>query len=194
MIKGIFWDFDGVITSEKMGSPTITSYISKYTGLPYDLVNTEYRKYNNDMLYGRITHKDMWASFCDAIGRKVPYEILSEAFLNVKLDPKVIDIIRGYKDKYLIGMITDNKVDRIEAILDHTELKGLFDVVIISANVHSRKTEEDIFVEALKQSGLAAEECVFIDNTIENLDAPNRMGFKTVYFDDEIRDYELLKF
>ena len=193
-IKGIFWDFDGVITTEKMGSPTITSYISQYTGLPYDLVNTEYRKFNNDMLYGKITHQDMWSAFCEAIGREVPYEILSEAFLNVKLDSKVIDIIRECKKKYLVGMITDNKADRMEAILENTELKGLFDVVIISANVHSRKTEERIFEEALNQSGLVAAECVFIDNTLENLDAPNRMGFKTVFFDDEKRDYDLLKF
>ena len=33
------------------------------------------------------------------------------------------------KKNYIIGMITDNKVDRIETILENTELRNLFDVV-----------------------------------------------------------------
>lgn len=36
MIKGLFFDFDGVITMEKQGSPTIISYISKVTNIPYE--------------------------------------------------------------------------------------------------------------------------------------------------------------
>lgn len=34
-------------------------------------------------------------------------------------------------------MITDNKADRIKTIVNNTALKGLFDVIIISSDVHS---------------------------------------------------------
>ena len=34
MIKGIFFDFDGVITLEKQGTPPVISYIAKETCLP----------------------------------------------------------------------------------------------------------------------------------------------------------------
>lgn len=87
-------------------------------------------------------------------------------------------------------MITDNKVDRIEYIWQHTELKDLFDVVIISADVHSQKTEKKIFEVTLEQSGLNPKSCVFIDNTAKNLIVPEQMGFKTILFDDETRDVE----
>lgn len=89
-------------------------------------------------------------------------------------------------------MITDNKADRIKTIVSNTELKELFNVIIISADVHSRKSERKIFEEALKQSGLKAEECIFIDNTASNLKIPSEMGFTTIYFDDEKRDYSSL--
>ena len=49
-IKGIFFDFDGVITVEKYGTPTMVAYISEKTGLSYDKVDLEYRKYNKDLL------------------------------------------------------------------------------------------------------------------------------------------------
>jgi putative hydrolase of the HAD superfamily len=35
---------------------------------------------------------------------------------------------------------------------------------------------------------LESGECVFIDNTAQNLVVPRQMGFRTVYFDDEKRD------
>ena len=135
----------------------------------------------------------MWDSFCKAVGMEIDYKILEESFLNMTLDQQMIELIRKYKRKYLIGMITDNKADRIETVLEKTELNGLFDVVIISANVNAQKTERKIFQQALKESGLKAEECVFIDNTKDNLVVPDEMGFRTLLFDDEKRDYSELE-
>lgn len=189
-IKGLFFDFDGVLTKEKYGSPTMVSYIADKTNLSFDIVDAAYGKYNKDLLLGNITHKDMWKPFCKSIGHDIPYEILVESFMNITLDERIIDFIKERHGDYFIGMITDNKADRIEEIVNNSELKTLFDSIIISSDVHSRKSDKRIFEEALRKSGLSANECVFIDNTLSNLTVPNEMGFKTVYFDDEIRDYE----
>ena len=131
-IKGIFFDFDGVVTNDKNGTPLIISYISKNTGLPLEKVDVAYRRYNEDMLMGKITHKEMWAPFCREVGMDIDYGILEKAFLSLKLDDKMIELILKYKEKYHIGLITDNKVDRIETIIENTRLKGLFDIKIIS--------------------------------------------------------------
>lgn len=188
MIKGIFFDFDGVITLEKQGTPPMIAYIAVTTGLPVDAVEKAYRRHNRALLMGEVTHPDMWQQFCEEVETDIDYGILKGAFLNITLDQTVVDYIRELKGKYLIGMITDNKVDRIETILKEKGLEELFDVVVISAQVHSGKTEERIFAEALNRSGLESGECVFIDNTAQNLEVPRQMGFRTVYFDDEKRD------
>jgi len=193
-IKGLFFDFDGVITFEKQGTPTMLSYIARETQIPLDILDAAYRKYNKDLLYGRITHKEMWKPFCEETGRDIGYEVLEKSFLNVTLDEKIIQYIKAKKAAYLIGMITDNKADRIYAIVNNSELKDLFDIIVISANVHSRKSEKRIFEEALKQSGLNASECVFIDNTPANLEKPAEMGFTVIHFDDEKREYDKLIF
>ena len=188
MLKGIFFDFDGVITLEKQGTPPMIAYIAETTGLPVEAVEKAYRRHNRALLMGEVTHPDMWQQFCEELETDIDYEILTGAFLNITLDQAVVDYIRKLKEKYLIGMITDNKVDRIETILKEKGLEELFDVVVISAQVHSGKTEEKIFEEALKRSNLKPQECVFIDNTAQNLEIPAKMGFRTVYFDDEKRD------
>jgi len=191
-IKGLFFDFDGVITKEKYGTPTMVSYIAKETGISFDIIYTAYGKYNNDLLIGNITHEEMWESFCNSIGQDVKYDVLVKSFMNITLDEQMIQYIREKHSEYLIGLITDNKADRIEEIISNSELNGLFDVVIISSNVHSQKSEKKIFEEALAQSGLNANECVFIDNTLSNLVNPKEMGFITIYFDDEKREYSKL--
>jgi len=188
MIKGIFFDFDGVITQEKQGTPPTIAYIAKTTGLPTETVEKAYRRHNRALLMGEVTHPEMWQPFCEELESVIDYDILKGAFLNITLDREVVDYIRELKEKYLIGMITDNKVDRIETILKEKGLEELFDVVVISAQVHCWKTDERIFAEALKRSGLEPQECVFIDNSAQNLEVPGKMGFRTVYFDDEKRD------
>lgn len=197
MLKGIFFDFDGVITLEKQGTPPIIAYIAEVTGLPAAAVEKAYRRHNRALLMGEVTHPDMWQQFCEELETDIDYEVLTKAFLNITLDQAVVGYIRELKEDYLIGMITDNKVDRIETILKEKGLEELFDVVVISAQVHCGKTEERIFAEALKRSELKSQECVFIDNTAQNLEVPARMGFRTVYFDDEKRDltelYDILK-
>lgn len=190
MVKGVFFDFDGVITLEKQGTPPMVSYIAEETGLHLQVVETAYRRHNRALLLGEITHKEMWQSFCEELGTELDYEILKGAFLNITLDRAVIAYIRELKEKYIIGLITDNKVDRIETILREKELESLFDVVVISAEVHAWKTEEAIFTEALRRSGLEPQECVFIDNTAGNLEVPGKMGFRTVFFDDGKRELE----
>lgn len=188
MLKGIFFDFDGVITLENQGTPPTIAYIAETTGLPAEAVEKAYRRHNRPLLMGEVTHPDMWQQFCEELDTNINYEILIGAFLNITLDQAVVDYIRKLKEQYLIGMITDNKVDRIETILKEKGLEELFDVVVISAQVHSGKTEEKIFEEALKRSNLKPQECVFIDNTAQNLEVPASMGFRTVYFDDEKRN------
>ena len=188
MLKGIFFDFDGVITLEKQGTPPTIAYIAEVTGLPGEAVEKAYRRHNRALLMGEVNHPDMWQQFCEELETDIDYDILKGAFLNITLDREVVGYIRELKEKYLIGMITDNKVDRIETILKEKGLEELFDVVVISAQVHSGKTEEKVFEEALKRSNLKPQECVFIDNTAQNLEVPAKMGFRTVYFDDEKRD------
>lgn len=192
MIKGVFFDFDGVITIESQGSPTIISYISQEANIPYEIVEKAYYKHNDDLLYGNITHRDMWEDFCTDVGKHIDYQVLDKAFMNITIDEKIVDYIKDKHNNYLIGMITDNKADRINTIVNNTLLKEFFDIIVISADVHCRKSERKIFEEAVKLSGLKAEECVFIDNTASNLVVPAKMGFTTIYFDDVKRDLSVL--
>lgn len=193
MIKAILFDFDGVLTIDKTGSESIIKFISRECDISLDIVETCYYKYNPNLLNGKITHRDMWESFCDDIGKTLDYNVLIKSFEDTKLDNNMIDLVKKLKLKYIIGMVTDNKIDRIETILEFNNLKAYFDVVSISAKLHSGKENSCIFIDTLKKLNVLPEECIFIDNTKNNLIIPKKMGMHTLLFDDENRNFKTFK-
>ncbi|MBE5853589.1 MAG: HAD family hydrolase [Lachnospiraceae bacterium] len=190
MIKCILFDFDGVLTIDKTGSTSITNYIAQETSIPLDIVKNSYYKHNKKLLMGEIVHEDMWDAFCKDVGMKIPYQVLIDSFKNTVLDEKMFHYIKLLKNNYRIGMVTDNKVDRIETILEHRNYKEYFDIVAISAKLHSGKEDSRIFQYVLDSIKVTAEKCIFIDNTAKNLVVPEKMGMRTILYDDEHRDFE----
>ncbi len=191
MIKAVLFDFDGVLTIDTTGSTTITNYISNTCGIPLENVKSSYYKFNKQLLSGETTHQEIWEDFCQSLGQNIDYNILLDSFRFTRLDEKMITLVQKLKERYLIGMITDNKCDRINTILDYRGLNQYFDVVAISAYLHSGKDSHSIFEYALNTLHVNAEECVFIDNTEKNLVVPKQMGMSTILYNDDNRDFEL---
>ena len=59
---------------------------------------------------------------------------------------------------------------------------NLFDDIIISGEVLSIKPEPQFFEIALRRIGRPARECLFIDDSLANIEQARRMGFATIHF------------
>lgn len=193
MIKAILFDFDGVLTIDKTGSTTICNYIADACRIPVEKVKMCYYPFNQQLLLGEKVHQEIWPAFCEAMRRQIDYGVLLDSFRSTRLDDRMIALVKELKENYRIGMVTDNKCDRIETILEHNRIEKYFDAIAISANLHVRKDGPAIFEHILKKLNVCASECVFIDNTEKNLIIPKQMGMATLFFHDEQRDYDLFK-
>jgi len=58
----------------------------------------------------------------------------------------------------------------------------LFDDMVISGAVGFAKPEPEIFQILLDKIGRPAEECLFIDDSLRNIQQANTMGFQTIHF------------
>jgi len=71
----------------------------------------------------------------------------------------------------------------------------MFDVVVISGEVGMRKPEPEIFTHTLELLGLAASECVFVDDLRHNVDAAVVLGFvgvRHVSYEQTARELDFL--
>lgn len=193
MIKAVLFDFDGVLTLDATGSQSIINYVTGVTGVDRALFEKEYRKYNNELLYGKLKHEEVWGQICTGIGREIDIKVLYDSFINTPIDFEMLNLVKKLKDNnYRIGMITDNKKDRIEDISEYHNFNSLFDVITVSAAVGFGKEGKEIFEITLDNLGLKPEECVFIDNTEKNLVAPKHMGMEAVFYDHKEKDLDKL--
>jgi FMN phosphatase YigB (HAD superfamily) len=188
MIKALFFDFDGVLTMDKTGSLTTTRYLSHATGIDHTRVKAAFARFNEDLIRGKCTHASIWDQICRDIGINVDIALLDRAFASTPVDDAMLALAKRLRCNYVVGMITDNKQDRMDCLERLHCLSSLFSPVVVSAAVGSTKTERAIFQHALDVCRAKPAECIFIDNTARNLDVPREMGIDAIHFDDEARD------
>jgi putative hydrolase of the HAD superfamily len=190
MIKAILFDFDGVLTTDATGSQSICNYICNETGLNIEAFGKEYYKYNDDLLNGKTNHKDIWDLLCKELNTKIDINILYASFINTPMDSQMIEFVDELKQQnYKIGMVTDNKKDRINDIVKYYDWNKIFDAITVSADIGSGKDNKAIFIKAMDCLNVNADECIFIDNQEKNLIMPKSMGMNVIYFDHIKRNY-----
>ncbi len=137
MIKAVFFDFDGVLTRDKTRSLTTTRYLSRKTGIGYEQIRDAFKKYNNDLNLGRKTHEEIWPNVCQELRRKIDVVLLREAFESTPMNDGMFRFARTLKEHYSVGIITDNKKDRIEHLKHYAGLSSVFDPIVVSADIGS---------------------------------------------------------
>lgn len=112
---------------------------------------------------------------------------LRETFQNVgdsiELLPYTMDWIQALKEKgyhlYIISNYGEYTYEQTEHKLKFLEY---MDGVIFSYKYKMIKPDLEIYEELLKEYHLKAEECVFIDDCMENVEAAKKAGFQGIHF------------
>jgi putative hydrolase of the HAD superfamily len=188
VVKAVFFDYDGVLTRDKTGSLTMNRFLSAQTGIAYDRVRRALQTHNRALNEGEASYADVWPAVCADLARDVPLDLVIKAFESTPLNDEMFSLARGLKDRYFVGIITDNKKERMDHLKQYHRLPEVFAPIVISAEVRCTKADSRIFELALACLRVDPEDSVFIDNTRANLVAPAALGMKTVHFDDEKND------
>lgn len=195
MIKTIFIDFDGVLTTDFNGTGNICNNLRiAFPTLSLEPVLQCYRKHCGHLLTEPGKFSDVWDAFCVCIGQPIAPDILCQALRTVSRNEEMFTLVQFLRKKYRLGMITDNAMERMDLLSADMKLNDIFDPMIISASVRALKHDgtTTIFDAALEGADCEPEESVFIDNQERNLVTPSKMGIKTYWHDDAKNDIRAL--
>lgn len=193
MIKTVFFDFDGVLTIDGAGSVTTCTNIQKHIpDISFDHILKCYRVNHPKMLLGQTTHAAIWKEFCSCVGKDLDIKILDEAFKKTPMNTRMMDLAKKLKKHYKLGIITDNSKERLDTIKQEMKLSDLFEIIVVSGETGIRKDSDDTFIKALELAGCKSEECVFIDNSEDNLIAPKKLGWHTIFHDHKKNDVDFV--
>lgn len=193
MIKTLFFDFDGVLTTDPSGTATTLRALAARSGLDESTLATAFEPFGRDLVLGHTTHARIWPEFCERLGTPIPLEWLTHAFLQTPIHAPVLALARELRAEFTLGVITDNTSERMQVIVQHHRLDEVFAPIVVSAEVGHSKRGAAIFREALRQAGAEARTSLFVDNSVRNLYSASAVGMKTLLFDGTCEDAATLR-
>ena len=190
MIKAIIFDYGGVLTFGRYTAVILKGIekrhgkgaVNRYQALDDLIVEMDSGEMGLEGFVEKVNEK---------IGTDISFKEMHEIFEEVvNLNPKVIELIKKTGQKYRVLMLSNNDPPTIGILRKkHSDLLQLFEKTYFSCELKMRKPSKEIFEHLLKDAGLKAGECVFIDDKEKNVKAAEALGFKAVLF----RDAELLE-
>ncbi len=152
---------------------------------PYHLTQAVYTQSWLDMDRGKLTRAEVvqnLASTYDAAQLEKFLEALPLYFTPLADGLRIVHDVKsaGYK-VFVLSNLADFAH---EAILRHAGFFDVFDGAVFSYQVGFAKPDLEIYQSLLTKYNLIADECVFIDDLVKNIDAGKTVGIDGIVCDD----------
>jgi epoxide hydrolase-like predicted phosphatase len=143
---------------------------------------------------GEITIQEHW----DILRHTLHYskeefkELLDEFFARDEIDGDLIETIRKLHQTYKTALLSNAWNDLRQTLHERWKLDGLFDELIISAEVKMVKPDPRIYHLAVDRLGVMPSEAVFIDDMAVNVEAARKEGLRAIWYCDTQQTMDLL--
>ena len=136
-------------------------------------------------LYYKASSGEIKSSyFWKKLGLANKYPNIEEEYLNSIscLDPVFKEVVKNLKNKYSLGIISNDVKEWSKFLLSKFSVVNLFDLILISGGAKYRKPDKEIFRIFLRTAKIAPEECIFVDDKLSNLQAASELGMDAIRF------------
>ncbi|MFC1722630.1 HAD family hydrolase [Nanoarchaeota archaeon] len=185
MITTIVVDWGGVINMVGHASSMSKQIQEKYD-LPYmsiiEAIVPLWKKLNRNL----VNFEELRVGLNEKLNLDISMKELT-GYLNnsFKLNLEVIELLGKLKREYFLIMLSNNNDSLVNSIeKNHPEVFNLFEKHYFSSELDLRKPDERIFLHFLEDTKLNAKECLFIDDTEENIVACKKLGMKGIVYKD----------
>lgn len=191
MIKTLIFDFGDVfINLDKQGAIQNALNLFDLEAFEDDMLAT-----NIQYEIGEISTSEFIQFYKTKFSDVSETEIIDAWNFIIKDFPKYrLDFIKelAHQKKYKLILLSNTNNLHINFIKQNVsfyeEFKNCFDIFYLSQQIHLRKPNTDIFELVLKENNLIANECLFIDDTKDNTDTADALGFYTWNIDETKED------
>ncbi len=194
-IKAIISDFGGVLTT-----PLLESFLSLQDeiGVSPEHFGTALRTLTEEAgenpLYAMERGEMSEEAFLAELGRGLEPLLdhtphlhrFRELFIGgLQANTETIELMRELKGRGLrMAMLTNNVREWEEMWRAMLPVDEIFELVVDSAFVGCRKPEPRIYEITLERLGLPAENCLFVDDILVNIEGAEALGLHAVHFRD----------
>lgn len=191
MIKAVFWDFGGVITTSPFES---FNRFEEKNNLPKDFLRLVNSTNPDSNAWAKLERSEVNLDefndlFMEESG-KLGHATLGKeviALLKGEVRPQMINALKSIKNKLVLACLTNNiqAMDKgfegnVSASGKHDEVMQLFDFVIESSKVNVRKPDPNFYLLACEKANVRPDEAIFLDDLGINLKPAKELGMRTI--------------
>ena len=141
---------------------------------------------------GQIASPDFWAQlgFDKADISEIEKNYLEKSFT---LDEGFRPCARNLKNRYGIALLSNDVSEWSKQLRSFHNIEPLIDAAFISGDLGVRKPDPKIYNMALETLGARPNECIFVDDFPERVDAAREQGLGSILFNREGHNYNGLQ-
>jgi epoxide hydrolase-like predicted phosphatase len=196
-IRALIFDFGGVLVRMIDDRPRLA--LAKKLGLPLSSLDelVFFSESAAQASRGEISVAMHWEDVRKALGLQpgdMP-SFLQQFWSADDVNWRLLDYIRSLRPRFKVGLLSNAWDDLRKTLHDRWNIDGLFDELIISAEVKLVKPDPRIFQLATDRLKVLPDETIFIDDIAENVESARLVGLKGIQYQDfdqvmaEITDY-----
>lgn len=187
-IRAVVFDYGMVLT----GKPDANAHAEmvRITGLPVDRFEEFYWADRHAYDEGKLTGFEFWKKINVEAGLALPLSAIEELNLwDARMWTTKNDTMLAWqlaiKQRGILTAILSNMGDSVLANMQREfDWLSRFDVLVWSYQLKMAKPDPAIYRYVLKELGTGAEETLFIDDRLVNVEAANALGMKGIVFTD----------
>lgn len=129
-------------------------------------------------------------------------EAIDTAWNSLLLDlpPERVELLQKLAGSYRLFLLSNTSsihITQVNKILEAStgieKLDDLFEIVFLSYDMGLMKPDAQIYLNVLEQAGLEAEETLFLDDNLDNINAASKLGIDTIHVQKPLTILEYLK-
>lgn len=179
-IKTIIFDVGGVLV-EAIFSPILDEL-----AINHNLNNPNLKEYSWSLFekvnLGKITERELFRNIIKEFNIPTEVSLLEERSTQLKPIPEVWEYVKKLQHKYKLIILSNLGKDWARLREEQFNISDWFDEVVWSCDIGINKPDKQIFSYVIDKFDLNPEECIFIDDKQNNVDAAKSLGMNGIIY------------
>jgi putative hydrolase of the HAD superfamily len=189
--KAVIFDFGGVMADFDLNKTL--SFIAKELKMPLNEFKAAIKKEINPLAKGEIDEKIFWGYFAQKYNTIIPknWDLKYKKLIKetVKPNQKMYNLALALRNKgYKVAMLSDVTKWQAEVFYE-LDLYQIFKPIALSYQIKAKKPYQESYLAILNKLKLSPQECIFIDDRIENVQHAKKLKINAIHF----KSYEKLQ-
>lgn len=189
-IKAVIFDLNGVFLKSESLSKRLAEKTGKDTEVIYEVMKPILKEVRNPERRG----EEVWVPLLELLGME-KQEFFDFYFSGESIDMEMLDFAKELKDEgSRIFILSNNFRERTEYYRKNfPELFEVADKVYFSWETGLVKPAKEAYSNLLAENDLKGEDCIYVDDSKENLEVAKELGIKGVQFESDEQVMEAIR-